>query len=277
MNTLIVGHGAGSWQMRGVQLGAALQARVTSVPTAVDWDWAERVVFVKREGLRWVTRAQTLGVPVIWDALDFWRQPLDHAWSASAARAALGRMLETIRPTQTIGATLAMAQDAGGVYVEHHGRLGLHPTPARPDCRVVGYDGNPAYLDAWRGPLQTACQTRGWTFVINPPDLAAVDLLVALRGGRWDGWVCRQWKSGVKAVNAILAGRPLLHQDTAATRELDPCGTVVATVADLPAAFDAWTPYATRQHVVDVSWQRYHAFTVEAVAAHYARVLARTP
>src|SRR6185295_14754374 len=99
-----------------------------------------------------------------------------------------------------------------------------------------------------------------------------VDVLVALRGGVWDGWMCRHWKSGVKAVNAILAGRPLIHQDCAATRELAPCGTVVETTSDLPAAFAYWTPYRRRQHVVDVSVERAHAFTVESVAAYYTQV-----
>lgn len=273
MNVLLIGHGSGSWTMRGQQLGAALGARVTSAPTEADWHWAERVVLVKRAGLPYAARARALGLPVVWDALDFWRQPMDNRLPEPAARRLLQHTIDQIQPTLVVGATEAMAVAAGGSYLPHHGRLGLTPTPARETFAVVGYDGAPAYLDCWGTAIAAQCATRGWTFVVNPPDLAAVDLLVALRGGRWDGWVCREWKSGVKLVNAILAGRPVITQPSAAARELQPAGTILDSLAELPDALDFWVDPRGRRAVVDESVTRAPAFTVDAIAAQYARLL----
>ncbi len=269
MNLLIVGRGPGSWTMRGLQLGAALGARVTSEPTDRDWHWAERVVLVKRAGTIWAPRAHALGIPIVWDALDFWKQPLDNSLAEAGAKRLLARALDEIRPALTIGATAAMAAAAGGVYLPHHGWAGLTPMPARARIQTVGYDGNAIYLDTWRPVLERVCAARGWALAINPRDLSTVDVLVALRGGLWDGWMPRQWKSGVKLVNAILAGRPVITQDTAAARELQPAGTVIATLADLPAALDSWQGWIHRDAVVELSRTRTAAFSVAAIAAQY--------
>jgi hypothetical protein len=269
VNLLIVGKGQGSWTMRGLQLGAALGARVTSTPTVADWHWAESIVLVKRAGWTYAPIARSCGVPVAWDALDFWRQPAENMVDESTALRLLRHALQTIQPTQCLGATAAMADAASGVYVPHHGRAGLIPTPARDVCRVVGYDGNAAYLDAWRPALEAACRARGWTFVINPPDLSAVDLLVALRGGPWDGWICRAWKSGVKLVNAICAGRPIITQASAAWHELAPAGSLVSSVADLDRALEAWTEADVRRQVADEAMARAPLYTVQAVAGAY--------
>ncbi len=247
MNVLIVGRGQGSYTMRGLQIGAALGARVTSDPTEADWQWAETVILVKRDGVKWAARARARQMPVVWDALDCWQQPLQNGLDEASA--------------------------LGGVCIPHHGRFGLVPTPAREQMRVVGYDGSPAFLAEWAPAIERACAARGWMFVINPPDLSAVDVLVALRGGPWDGWMCREWKSGVKLANAILAGRPMLMQDTAAARELQPAGTIVYGVGDIPAALDAWRDYDRRAAVVEVSCARATEFTVEAAAARYVLIL----
>ena len=275
MNVLIIGSGKGSWQMRGLQLGAALGARVTSEPTDADWHWAERVLLVKHASPKYAARAHALSVPVIWDPLDFWKQPDENVLSSIDARERLYRARDVIKPTLTIGATEAMAAVVDGVCLPHHGYVGLVPTPARETARVVGYDGNGAYLAQWAPALTTACAARGWTFVINPPSLADVDIIVALRGGAWDGWMCREWKSGVKLSNAILAGRPVITQDTAAWREMQPAGSVVRTYAELPGVFDQWAPVAVRQEVVAIAQLRAPAFTAEAIATTYRALLRR--
>lgn len=260
--------------MRGLQLGAACGARVTSAPTDADWRWADRVVLVKLAGLTWAATAHRFGLPIVWDALDCWRQPAENTRVESSARAMLRTQIAAIRPVLTIGATQAMARDVDGLCVPHHSWIGLVPTPARDDMRVVGYDGNPVYLDAWRPALESLCRDRGWAFVVNPPDLSAVDLLVALRGGPWDGWMCREWKSGVKLVNAICAGRPVITQPSAAWRELKPAGAAVETVSELMLALDAWARRERRQIAVEQSRARSEAFSVEAIGARYLEMLA---
>ncbi len=279
MNVLLVGAGKGSWTMRGVQLGAALGARVTSSPTVGDFGWSDVVVLVKRAGAVYATQAQKAGRPIVWDALDFWSQPGDHRLTASQATALLHAQIRVIKPALTIGATEAMAQACDGVYLAHHSWAGLHPTPARERVETVGYEGNPAYLGKWAPAIQAECARRGWTFVINPPDLSAVDLCVAFRDDPWDGWICRAWKSGVKIVNAIAAGRPILTQASTAARELKPVGQLVETPSAIAAAFESWTTRPVRDAAAICGGQDAPAFTLAAVAERYRQILqtVRTP
>src|SRR3990170_2767242 len=98
LKILIVGSGKGSWEMRGQQLGAALGARVTTTPTRDDWAWAELAILVKKHGAKWAQTATLAGVPVVWDALDCWRQPHDNQATPEAARALLVAQIAAIHP-----------------------------------------------------------------------------------------------------------------------------------------------------------------------------------
>ncbi len=270
VNVLMVGGGkAGSWQMRGEQLGTAMGARVTSTPSDQDWAWADVVVIVKRAIRTFAATAHAHGVPIVWDALDFWQQPAQNGVTEAEALALLRSQIRAYEPALVIGATEAMALAANGVCVPHHGHQGLQPTDAREDCRVVGYEGNARYLDGWEPYLRTACARRGWSFVVNPPDLSACDILVALRVGIWDGWICRQWKSGVKIVNAILAGRPIITQDAAAVSDIWPTVWRVETVNDVNEQFDYWAAVDRRQAVVDECRTLAPDFSLDALARQY--------
>lgn len=273
MKVLIVGTGKGSWTMRGEQLGAAIGARVTSEPTAADWVWADVAVLVKRAGRQFAGTARQYRVPVVWDALDFWRQPAENGLGEKAARQLLGAHLAEIRSALTIGATKRMAADAGGTYLPHHSWANLAPQPARERVEVVAYEGNPTYLGGWWQRLADACKRRGWTFVVNPPDIRVVDIFATFRDGNWDGHMCREWKSGVKVVNAIAAGRPIIGQSCAAITELCPPSTIVESPEALDAALDAWTPCAARTAAVDVCRQLAPEFTLSAVAQRYLGIL----
>ncbi len=273
MNILMVGAGKGSWTIRGLQLGAAIGARVTTDPTPHEWHWADRVVLVKNHGARFAPQAHAAGVPIIWDALDFWRQPAENQADESRARALLQAQITAIKPALVIGATQAMADACGGVYLPHHSRADLEPTNARKDVQVVAYEGNPLYLGAWKARLEHACQRRGWSFVINPPDLAKADMLIALREGPWDGWICREWKSGVKVVNAIAAGRPLITQQTAAVRELRSPGSVVESERDLQIAFDVLSSWEWRTRTMEECEALAPSLQLQSVAARYLAIL----
>jgi hypothetical protein len=270
-----------SMTIRGEQLGAALGARVTTDPTPADWDWLSvhhragtpAAIILIKHASRYALQAQRWNLPIVWDALDFWSQPRDNQLAEPQARALLAGTLEAVRPQLFIGATPAMAEAGGGVFVPHHAWPGLVPTPARAEVAVVAYQGSPRYLGQWAAVLQHACARRGWRFVINPPDLGAADLVVAFRDGPWDGWICRQWKSGIKAVNALAAGRPLLAQASEGAKE--GIGTTVETPAELAAALDWWRDLTARQAVVTIARERARARTLEAVAAQYRAVLER--
>jgi len=276
MKVLIVGNGKGSWQMRGVQLGAAIGARVTSYPTRDDWSWADVAVLVKRAAHTFAPLAHAADVPVVWDAVDFWRQPADHTLGRVGALELLERHLDIIHPAVTIGATRAMAEACGGVYLPHHSWQGLTPRPARARVETVAYEGNPLYLELWTERITKACAARGWSFVLNPPDLRAADLVVSFRHGVWDGVLPREWKSGVKLVNAIAAGRPVIGQDSAARRELDPPGSrVERPFPDLDDAFDTWAPFEARAAAVRICESLAPQYRLEAIAADYQALLMR--
>ncbi len=270
----MVGAGKGSWEMRGQQLGAAVGARVTSQPTETDWQWADLCVLVKNYGARFAAQAQQADVPIVWDALDFWSQPRENQADAARARALVEAQIRVIKPALTIGATQAMAEACRGAYLPHHSWAGLAPSPARQVVSRVAYEGNPTYLGAWAKVLGKACAARGWTFAVNPAFLGEADILVALRDGPWDGWLCREWKSGVKLVNAIAAGRPVITQPSAAVHELESAyGSVVESVKDLDAALDYWTSWEWRTRVVEQCEALAPRYALDRIAADYRRIL----
>lgn len=276
MKILMIGSGKGSWIMRGEQLGAAMGARVTSAPTDADFQWADRVVLVKKHATTHAPRAHRFGKPIVWDALDFWSQPAHNGYKQDAATFALHSHIKIIKPALVIGATQAMTRAAEGLgvpaaYLPHHSWAGLVPTAPREHVAVVGYEGNPAYLGRWHGWLTDACSQRGWSFVVNPPNLSDVDILVALRDGPWDGWICREWKSGVKVVNAIAAGRPLISQPSAAVGELYGDATILDRRDDLEFALDEAA--GNRDVYFKVNVDRSKTLTLEAVAARYSEIL----
>lgn len=274
MKLLIVGsEGKGSWKMRGQQLGQALKARVVTKPASSDWAWADVVVLVKRAAFQYQRQVSALRVPVIWDALDFWDQPVENGRSEAGLVQVVEETRSALGLDLVIGATEAMARAVGGAYLPHHCRLGLKPTPPRVKAEVVGYDGQRKYLGSWLTALESACAELGMQFVVNPPDLRAVDVLVSFRDGQWDGWACRQWKSGVKYVNAIVAGRPVLTQPSAAFDELAPVGQFVESTTDLVDALRAVTAQEVREQAYAMGQQRAASFQVEAIAARYAEIL----
>jgi hypothetical protein len=172
-----------------------------------------------------------------------------------------------------LGATQAQADALAGDYLPHHSRPGLEPAPARRELRVVAYEGNTMYLGAWGPALAAACRARGWDFLVNPPDLRTADLVVAFRAGQWDGWACREWKSGVKIINALAAGRPCLTQWTAAAREIGAPGMAIETPAELGAALDACRPYAVRDAAAARCAELAPAYNIAAVVERYRRII----
>lgn len=279
MNVLIIGGGgtSGAWAMRGEQLGAAMGARVTAAPIDADLAWAHVVIVVKRIPKRlqpFLASLRASGKPFVWDILDIWRQPDDNALNEYHALGLLRRSIADVSPTLVIGATERMAADAGGVCLPHHQRLDLQPKPVRELVTLVAYEGSERYLGRWQGWIEAECQARGWRFVINPPDLAAADLVVAFRDAEWDGWMSRHWKSGVKLSNAMGALRPVIGQWSAAWEEMQPAGSIVETPADLRDAFDHWSPRARRRSAAGDMAHTAPAYLVDTLAARYRAILA---
>ncbi len=213
MRVLITGKGtSGSWQIRGVQLGAAIGATVE--PDAKDVRGHDLAVMVKRPTPELLDRIHSAGVPLLWDVVDSWPQPHGNQWSRSACMAWLLSTLKQIKPAGVIAATKVMARDLAELTsvpvltLPHHARPGQRRIVVRDQVRIVGYEGGEQYLGHWRASLESECKLRGWEFVCNPANLMGLDLIVAVRHA--EGYATRHWKSNVKLANAQACGIPIV-------------------------------------------------------------------
>lgn len=216
MQILITGRGgSGSWQIRAVQIGAALGARVVPNASADDLAWADVLIAVKRIPGDLLHRVRQSGKPWVYDVVDAYPQPEAGRWSEEQARHWVQTLMAGLEPTAVIWPNNAMQDCAPymrGAVINHHYRPGIKRNPIRETLEVIGYEGAPQYLAEWKPALEKAAAKIGARFVINPTNLADLDVVVAVRGKEHNGWVQRMFKSDVKAANAKGSGTPLICQ-----------------------------------------------------------------
>lgn len=269
---LFVGSGQGSWEVRGRQIGAALGACVTCRPTPLDWRRADVAILVKRAVGYAATAPRRAAL--IWDVLDSWRQPEENHRTTQEYAAEIQRLCVLFQIRHVIGATRQMGDDIGGVYLPHHARPWLELHPPRESARIVAYEGTRKYLGSWLKALEAVCHARQMRFVVNPPSIADADVVVAFRDGQWDGPLCRQWKSGVKYVNALVAGKPVITQPCAGVDEIAPVACRVDRIDQLGAALDE--AIARRDEAYQLARARRQEYSIEAIAARYRALIAHT-
>lgn len=249
MNILVTGSGAsGSWKIRGEQLGQTIGATVLA--KAVDIEPFDAVVVVKRPSPDLVARIHRAGVPLVWDVVDAWPQPAGNTWAREACLAWLRAQVNLIRPAAIVAATQAMARDCAEfglpvLVLPHHARPGQRRNPIRP-LAVVGYEGGEDYIRCWAQHIQAECRRRGLCFVVNPVQLADLDIVLALRDA--SGYAPRNWKSGVKLANAQGSGTPVIACREAGYLETA-CGAEAwaDTPAELGQALDLLADTAERR------------------------------
>lgn len=269
MHLLITGRGtSGSWSIRGQQLGQALGATV--LPNALDVSPYDVAVLVKRPTADLLERLRQAKVRIVWDVVDSYPQPVGNEWKKDRCLNWLEEMIKMIRPAGIVAATRAMAQDCEGFGVPvlalpHHARPGLRQNPIRP-LKVLGYEGGEQYLGRWMPVIRRQCAARGLEFVINPADVADVDILLALR--ECDGYAPRNWKSNVKLANAQGNGTPVICNREAGYLETASGGEHWADdESELAAALDALTPTDARRSAAQVL--RAAAPEIDSIAATY--------
>jgi hypothetical protein len=262
---------SGSWKIRGEQIGHALGATVCPKATRFD---ADLVVVVKRvpdalaaalRGKRWV-----------WDIVDAYPQPLAAQWSKEEAVRWLRAQIARLNPTGIIWPNQRMCDDVGfdgpQAVIYHHHRPGIRINPVRKNVQVIGYEGAVAYLEGWRAHLDAECAKRGWKLVLNPEHLADVDIVLAMRGGRWDGYVPRHWKSNVKLANAHGSGTPFIGSPEAGYLERDSGAEYWArNLGELRTAFDWLSEQRTREYISDRFRDR--AYPIDQAAKAYREFL----
>lgn len=275
MNVLLTGRGtSGSWQIRGVQLGAAIGATV--VPRALDVAGFDLAVIVKRAEPDLLHRLHRAAVPIVFDVVDAWPQPVGNYWNRAECMAWLADEVRRIQPAGLVAATRAMAKDCEvfglpTLMLAHHARPGIERNPVRDKVRAIGYEGAERYLGRWRPMLEAECSRRGWKFVLNPPSLTDLDIVVALR--HEDGYAPRNWKSGCKLSNAQGSGTPFVGCREAGYLE-QAIGTAEKWADNelgLMRALDELTPHAERRRCSE--WMLSAAPRLPAVASVYAEWL----
>jgi hypothetical protein len=270
MKVAVTGRGgSGSWQVRGVQLGQALGATVKPLATADDLRGADLAIVVKRTPEPVLRALRESGTRWVYDIVDCYPQPESAAWGRAEAISWVQGRLRDLKPNAVIwpNATMRSDCDTGlpGMVLPHHCRPGIARNAVREQIRTVGYEGRPSYLAHWEPMLHAECTRRGWRFVVNPPALADVDVVVAFRGGAWDGYVPRHWKSAVKLANAHGSGTPFIGQRESGYAETATGAEYWAdSQRELATAFDWLESQSAREQVSDRFVQA--AYTVDAAA-----------
>lgn len=270
MKLLFTGRGgaAGSWSIRGEQLGLACGAKVKPLATSTDIRAADLTVVVKRAPDALI--AALRGRPWVYDIVDAYPQPESARWSQEESIGWVTRHIEKLNPTAVIWPNQRMRADCDdgrpGIVLKHHHRPGIHRNPIRPQVRTIGYEGSSAYLDGWLPSIVKECARRHWEFVLNPPRLADLDIVLALRGGQWDGYAARNWKSNVKLANAHGSGTPFVGQRECGYMETASGAEYWADEPkDLATCFDWLEDVSTRELVSDRFVAK--AYTLEQAAA----------
>lgn len=265
MRILVTGKGSksGSWAMRGVQLGAAMKADVRPMHTG-DYDVT---VVVKRTDPAFTSRIRGKWV---WDIVDAYPQPHAYRWTKAEAVNWLQRKIAELRPTAVIWPNRKMREDCDtglpGLVLPHHHRIGIQSNPIRETVKVVGYEGEPSYLGRLRTMLEDECTRRGWSFLVNPPSLADVDIVTAFRDSA--GYVGNNWKSAVKLANAHASGTPFVgHAEAGYLEQATGAEYWAASRHQLAMSFDWLEDQGARETISDRFRQK--AFPVE----HAAKVL----
>jgi hypothetical protein len=277
MKILVTGSGkSGSWKIRGEQLGAAMGATV--LPSPQKMRGYDVCVLVKRPANDIINMAHANRVPLVYDVVDAWQQIVGTEETKKPCIEWLQRRIVLTRPAGLVAASQRMAADfrevtdVPVVALPHHARPGLTRNPIRETIKKVGYEGGEQYLGKWRAFLTEECKRRGWEFVINPPSLADLDIVIAVRDQT--GYAPRMWKSNVKLANAQGSGTPCVLNNEAGYRETS-CGAErwADTEAEMCEQFDYLTPHAVRAEVAD---RLYAArINIEIVAQAYREWLSK--
>jgi len=277
MQLLFTGRGtSGSWQVRGEQLGEACGATVKQAATASDCKAVDIVVAVKRVNDDLLQSLRKSGRPWVFDAVDFYPQPRSYTWSRAEAVEWVRGQLKHLSPAAVIWPNQRMREDCDtglpGLMLPHHHRPSIKLNPIRPKVHTVGYEGAAPYLGRWREAIESECARRGWTFTLNPSNLADLDIVLAVRDDL--GYVSSHWKSAVKLANAHGSGTPFIGQ-----REMGYLETASGAEywaedrKDLSVCFDWLESQETREMVHDRFVQC--AYPVERAAANLTAFLAK--
>lgn len=278
MKLLLTGRGtSGSWAVRGEQLGAACGATVKQAATVEQCSAADVILAVKRVNDPLLQSLRKSGRPWVFDVVDFYPQPHCTGWTRSEAVAWVKSQIARLAPAAVVWPNRRMREDCDtglpGLVLPHHHRPGIAVNPVRHSVQTVGYEGAAQYLGHWRGAIEAECARRGWKFVVNPPRLADLDIVVAVRAPEFSGYAQFHWKSNVKLANAHGSGTPFVGQRECGYLETaSGCEYWAEEPGKLRTCFDWLESQETRELISDRF--REAAYPVDKAAAELTNFLA---
>ena len=226
---------AGAWQIRGMQIAQTCDEWIASnSPSEDEIEAADVVCIVKKIDNRTLDLCKQKNKLLVLDVVDFWPQsgnldiPLNRFESLQLVR----KLVKNIEPDALIFPNFAMWAElrssfpvTPSTFIYHHFRPEFsnidHQTELRP-ITVIGYEGAD-YLGEWLETAGNICGELGIEFVVNPLSLLDVDAVFSARGSIFRTFLNCNFKSNVKASNAIGANKPFLcHVDERSAHEVDP-------------------------------------------------------
>lgn len=226
---------AGAWQIRGMQIAQTCDEWIASnSPSEDEIEAADVVCIVKKIDNRTLDLCKQKNKLLVLDVVDFWPQnsnldiPLNRFESLQLVR----KLVKNIEPDALIFPNFAMWAElrssfpvTPSTFIYHHFRPDFsnidHQTELRP-ITVIGYEGAD-YLGEWLEIAGNICGELGIEFVVNPSSLMDVDAVFSARGSIFRTFLNCNFKSNVKASNAIGANKPFLcHVDERSAHEVDP-------------------------------------------------------
>jgi hypothetical protein len=218
------------------------------------------------------------GKPVVYDVVDPWKQPDDGEAHGTLPEVVnfFRRMLTPMAVDGVIFPNATMRADLGDcvpcpTHIYHHHRVYQEPIIVCRQATRVGYEGREDYLGPWTETATRVCKRLGLEFVVNPKSLGAIDIGLAVRGGRNGTLMAKRYKSNVKLANLFAAGLPAAaHADEASYRETDD-GHVqfFNDEASLERAIVELLPYERRLAIHKAFLAHSRRFRVEAIAEQY--------
>lgn len=255
---------SGAVEMRAKQIASQRENWVYSTePTDADLH-----VIVKWPG-DW-----EIDTPVIYDCLDFWKQPQESVFYTSeyGARSLWGQVRERVNPDRVIFSNKMMAAYLGeeeDTYFYHHHDPRLKPNEVKKIPTVVGYMGNHHYLGEWAAAIGKAAQSLGMSFKINP-DPKEIDIGVSMRGTLYRNYLETNFKSNVKLANWYALGVPCLmwpeqsvletmNEEVRLFEDIDSLGEQMAELVD----------YDLRKHISETFVREAETYRIERIASQY--------
>jgi len=276
---------AGSWAMRGEQI-ASMRSHWSSSFAASPADLlkCDIVCFVKHVDRSVYSLARKMKKICVYDVIDSWPQPDAYSLYQNRSQAVLffTQKWKIYNWDAMIFANRHMHFHLGhlapeSIAIYHHYRPGIQINPIRQVVKRIGYEGNENYLGLWKTRLEQICREKKWEWVVNPRQLADLDIGIAVREGQHDGFLANAYKSNVKLANLYGSGTPCILGSAEVSYHETDCGTVpfFATEKDLRERLSDLESYDKRIALQNDFLKVRQSFSLESIAEIYEAFFAQ--